>query len=265
MGSYLAAVWRYRFFWLSLVKMDLRTRYRGSVLGMGWSLLNPIAMTIIICTVFNRIFHVEVLDYAPFLLAGLACWNFILTVSLQGCMCFFQGEPYIRQHPVPLAVYPLRTTLGAMIHFLLALLIVMVLTLTIYGLPKLSLILCLLPTLCLLFVLGWSLAVLGGLANVLFQDTKHLAEVGFQILFYATPIMYHVKTLQENHLGWMIYLNPLVSFLQLIREPILAEHGVPPHVPALTTYLIAGGTVLVVASLASYFLARMQRRLVFYL
>ena len=48
MGSYLAAVWRCRYFWLSLVKMDLRTRYRRSVLGMGWSLLQPIAIAVIL-------------------------------------------------------------------------------------------------------------------------------------------------------------------------------------------------------------------------
>src|SRR5207244_4344347 len=117
----------------------------------------------------------------------------------------------------------------------------------------------------MLLLLGWSLAVLGGLANVMFQDTKHLAEVGFQILFYATPIMYNVKTLQDNQLSWLLYLNPVVSFLQLIREPILAENGIPPHVPAFATFAIAGGTVLVFTSLAAYCLGRMQRQLIFYL
>src|SRR2546421_5014753 len=103
MGSYMAAVWRCRFFWMSLVKMDLRTRYRGSVLGLGWSLLNPIAMTVIMCLVFHHIFHVEVVEYAPYLLAGLGCWNYILTVSLPGCMCFFLREGFILLQPAPLA------------------------------------------------------------------------------------------------------------------------------------------------------------------
>src|SRR5207245_8907528 len=60
MGNYLAAIWRCRFFWLSLVKLDLRTRYRRSILGMGWSLLHPVAMTIIICLVFRKLLHAEV-------------------------------------------------------------------------------------------------------------------------------------------------------------------------------------------------------------
>ena len=55
MTTYLAAVWRFRFFWMSLVRMDLRTRYRRSLLGIGWSLLQPLAMTAIFCLVFPQL------------------------------------------------------------------------------------------------------------------------------------------------------------------------------------------------------------------
>src|SRR5436309_281351 len=144
MGNYLAAIWRCRFFWLSLVKMDLRTRYRRSILGMGWSLLHPIAMTIIICLVFRKLLAAEVRTFAPYLLGGLACWNYILSATTIGCQSLFQGESYIRQYPAPMAIYPLRTTLGATIHFLLALVVVFALMWYLKGgefalLPLLSL------------------------------------------------------------------------------------------------------------------------------
>ena len=99
MRRYLATIWRCRYFWLSLVKMDLRTRYRRSILGLGWSLLHPIAMTAILCLVFAGLFHADIRDYVPYVLAGFACWNYILSVTLQGCQCFYQGEMYIRQFP----------------------------------------------------------------------------------------------------------------------------------------------------------------------
>jgi ABC-type polysaccharide/polyol phosphate export permease len=73
MVSYAAAIWRCRYFWFSLVRMDLRTRYRRSVLGLGWSLLHPIAMMAILCTVFASVFKVSVEEYGPFVLGGLAC------------------------------------------------------------------------------------------------------------------------------------------------------------------------------------------------
>src|SRR5262245_11940489 len=129
MGNYLAAIWRCRYFWMSLVRMDLRTRYRRSVLGMGWSLLHPIAMTAVLCAVFHVIFKPAqgVAWYAPFLLAGLACWQFIVTVTTNGCQCLFQGEAYIRQYPAPMAIYPLRTALGGTVHFGIALAVVIAL------------------------------------------------------------------------------------------------------------------------------------------
>src|SRR5262249_40220606 len=108
---------------------------------------------------------------------------------------------------------------------------------------------------------GWGLAVLAGIINVFFQDTKHLVEVGFQILFYATPIMYNVDLLEKNGLGWLVKVNPLVPILQLIRDPIL-EHG---HVPALGTYAAAGAVVLLTVGAATFCLARLQRQLIFYL
>jgi ABC-type polysaccharide/polyol phosphate export permease len=261
MGDYLRAVWKCRYFWLSLVKMDLRTRYRRSLLGMGWSLLHPIAMTAILCVAFHKIFHVDIHDYAPFLLAGLACWNYIVTVSVQGCDCLFQGEPYIRQHPAPMAIYPLRTALGGAIHFLIALAVVLVLVGLLKGFPNPPALLCLVPTVLLLFVLGWSLAVLAGFANVYFQDTKHIAEVGFQLLFYATPIMYPAQVLGgEGRMATLLRYNPLGALLGLIREPVI--YG---RVPSAATFAVACGMVLLAGGAATLTLARLQRRLIFHL
>jgi len=260
MGSYLGAVWRCRFFWLSLVHMDLRHRYRGSVLGMGWSLLHPIAMMAILCTVFHGIFKVDVWRFAPFLLAGLAFWNYIVTSTLQGCQCFFRGEPYIRQYPAPVAIYPLRATLGAGIHFLVALALVLVFVWCIKGFGNLPALLSLVPTLLLLFVFGWCLAVMAGFTNVFFQDTQHLCEVGFQILFYTTPVMYEASLLEGNHLAAVVKYNPLALFLRLLREPILDG-----RVPPAGTFLAAGVIVLASTAAAALTLARLQRRLIFHL
>jgi ABC-type polysaccharide/polyol phosphate export permease len=124
MTAYLGAIWKCRFFWLSLVKMDLTSRYRGSVLGICWSLLHPIAMTAILCVVFKYAFGMDnIRTYAPLLFTGLTFWNFFSSVVLQGCNCFFQGESYIRQFPAPMAIYPLRVVLGSAFHFGIGLLL----------------------------------------------------------------------------------------------------------------------------------------------
>jgi lipopolysaccharide transport system permease protein len=260
MVNYFRDIWRCRFFWMSLVRMDLRTRYRRSVLGMGWSLLQPIAMTVILCTVFHQVFDVQRVDYAPYVLAGLVCWNYILGVTVQGCGSIFQGESYIRQYPAPLAIYPLRTVLGAAIHFLIALSVVVALSWYIHGFGNLAALPSLIPTVILLLILGWSLAVLASLTTVYFQDTQHLAEVGFQLLFYATPIIYMEDMLTERRMAWLMHFNPLVILLRLIREPILSA-----RVPDIATFASAVGIVCVAATAAVFMLYRLQRQIIFYL
>jgi ABC-type polysaccharide/polyol phosphate export permease len=254
--------------------MDLRTRYRRSLFGFGWSLLNPIAMTIILTVVFRTMFKQPMEEYPLYLLTGLATWQYLLNVSLHGCQCFFLGEQYIRQHPAPLAIYPLRTALGGSVHFMMALCVVLIMAAFYHrGFPGPEQFVSLFPSVLLLFLLGWALAVLTGSFNVMFQDTQHLAEVGFQILFYATPIMYTLAQLTggtagkfettgqaPNHFVQLMAYNPLIAFLDLIRMPICNN-----QVPNLATYGTAILSVIVLCTAASLMLVRQQKRLIFYL
>ncbi len=124
MTGYFSEIWRLRHFWLALVRIDLRKRYRRSIIGMGWSLLQPIAMMLVLCVVFSQLLHQNIREFAPFLLSGLTFWGFVAAAVSEGCQCFLQGESYIRQQPAPLAIYALRTTLGAGFHFVLGFAIV---------------------------------------------------------------------------------------------------------------------------------------------
>ena len=258
--EYTTAIWRCRYFWLSLVKKDLRTRYRRSILGLGWSLLHPIAMTTVICVVFHKLFDVEVATYGPFLLTGFTTWGFFSSTILQGCETFYNGESYIRQHPAPLAIYPLRTVLGAAIHFGLALIVVLGLTWWFQGFKNLPAIVALVPALALFIVFGWSLAVMAGFSHVRFSDIKHLLDIGLQILFYATPIFVPPDEMKKRGLAWLIDYNPATIMLDLIRQPVL--NGNFPTLRAWTCVGAITATAFVVAVLM---LVRLQRRLIFYL
>lgn len=262
MFAYFTRIWACRYFWLSLVQIDLRARYRRSILGVGWSLLRPIAFTVILCLVFQRLFRrTDVWSYAPYLLSGLTCWDYIVTATKQGCQCFFHGESYIRQHPSPIAIFPLRTALAESFHFLVALSVLLGLSFFIHGLSHVWALWSLVPTCVLLFCLVWALALLAGFMNVYFQDTQHLLDVFFQILFYATPIIYYPSDLGNGRLNWLVtHCNPLVPFLQLLRDPIL--HG---QVPPLEVYGLACLMVALLGGAAATVCARLQRQLIFHL
>lgn len=260
MLAYTTDVWKCRYFWLSLVKMDLRTRYRRSVLGLGWSLLHPIAMTTVICTVFHALFNMEVPEYGPFLLSGITTWGYISSVVTQGCESFYNGESYIRQHPAPLAIYPLRTVLGAAFHFGLALIVVLLLTWWFKGFGNVTAILTLVPTFALFIVLGWSLAVLSGFAHVMFADMKHLLDIGLQILFYATPIFVPPDEMKRRGLAWLVDYNPAAVWLDMIRQPVL--NG---NFPTVWAWSVTFGSTALAFGLAVLMLVRLQRKLIFYL
>lgn len=264
MGGYLADIWRLRHFWLALVRIDLRKRYRRSVIGIGWSLLNPIAMSAVLCIVFSQMWHLPIREFAPRVLVGLTFWGFILAVVMQGCQSFFHGESYIRQQPAPLAIYPLRTTLAAGVHFLLGFGVALIFVWCFKGFGNLSTLPMLVPAFLLLFVFGWALAVCMGVANVLFQDSQHLLEVFMQMAFFLTPIFYPpefmLNRLRNLGVEWMMNLNPFAVMLELVRRPLLEGQ------PVSWTLLCCGaGFALLVAVAAIAALKHFEKRMIFYL
>ena len=122
-----ATIWKFRYFWLSLVKMDLMARYRKSVLGIFWSLLHPVAMTAIYCVVFTKLMAASWDSYAKYLMAGIAVYGFLKDCATGGCTALTRHEGYIRQTPLPYPVYSLRVMLSNAVHFLITLLVVVVL------------------------------------------------------------------------------------------------------------------------------------------
>jgi lipopolysaccharide transport system permease protein len=259
--EYFSNIWRLRYFWMALVRIDLRKRYRRSVIGIGWSLLQPIAMMIVLCVVFSQLLNQDTRTFAPFLLSGLTFWGFVLAVVMEGCQSFLQGESYIRQHPAPLAIYPLRSTLSAGFHFVLGFGIVLVFVWYLNGFGNVPALLSLIPTFILMFIVGWSVAVCVGLANVMFQDSQHLIQIAMQIAFYATPIIYDPKMVMgRKFVSWMVRVNPLAAFLELIRAPLLEG-----QLPSAWAFGLACLTTVITVSLAVLSLKKYEKRLIFYL
>lgn len=264
MPHHLLTIWRSRHFWLALAAMDLRVRYRRSVLGVGWSLLNPIVMTVVFCVAFaSWAGNGDWRAAAPFYLAGLAVWNYLKQSASLGSITFLQNEPYIRQSPLPLAVYTLRTALGAACHFGIALALAVVAAGALHRTDPLTPVYALwavLPAVLLLVAFCWAVSALFAVANVFFYDTQHLGEVGFGILFFLTPILYPAERLTERGLGLLAEVNPAVFFLEVIRDPLVT--GVPPTTAAFTR---AAGVTFVAVVSAVAVLARFERRVIFHL
>jgi ABC-type polysaccharide/polyol phosphate export permease len=257
--AYFIAIWEFRYFWMSLVKAELQRRYRRSILGLGWSLLQPVSMTLVLGMIYRGAFNISFWDFAPLLLTGLSFWNFFNTTVLAGCQSLVISESYIRQEPVPLAIFPLRTVLTAGFHFLISLSLAVTVEWFVHGPRPLLPMLMLLPTLVLLFVFGWAVALVAGFVHVYFPDTQHLAEVGLPILMFLTPVIWPPSMLFERpSLSLLIRFNPLAALLEMIRDPIM--HG---HVASLGSMGIAVAFIGGIVLLAMCLVARLERRIIF--
>lgn len=268
MFRHLSAVWTARHFLLALVKLDLRLRYRRSVLGVGWSLLHPVAMTAVFTVVFSQLFgDGNPVGYAAFALAGLAVWSFLRDAATAGSRAFLANESYIRQSPLPYTVYTLRTVLGQVIHTCLALAVVVALVVVWKGdAGALVGVALALPGLLLAVVAAWAVATIGAFVSAFFHDTTQLLDVGCQIGFFLTPIMYRRSVLDDRGLGWMVDINPANVYLTVTRDPLLA--GVPSADGLAVlgqAYLTAFVLTLALAGLAAGVVSWLHKKVIFHL
>jgi len=268
MLTHLRSIWTFRHFWLALVRSDLRTRYRRSVLGIGWSVLNPILMSFVIVLGFAKVLNAADVDdssgalfkYGAFLLTGMCTWDFMRNSMSQGAHALTHNESYIRQCPLPYGIYPLRTVAGTGIHFLITLTVVVPICCVLMNTTTpLEMMWVLPPIVVLLFVFCWSMAAIMAFANAYFHDTHHLIEVVMTFLFFLTPVMIPPDR-QGKYIQLINEYNPFNVFLQLIRAPLY--HGMTPSVEL---WLQGMALTAVVFGAACLVIGTLQRRVIFQL
>lgn len=219
----------------NLVLRDLKVRYKNSVLGFFWSLLNPLLMMIILTVVFTVMVRIANVQRFPlFILTGLLPWNFLSVSLIVSTRSIVDNAHLIKKVYFPREVLPLATVLSELVHFFLALVVLFAL-LPIFGVgftPWISF----LPLLMLtqsIFIVG--LALFLSTLNVFFRDTQTIMGVATNAWFFLTPIIYPLSTLPRDfQLGALtvdvqrlvMALNPMASLVTCYRTVIL--EGEPP-------------------------------------
>lgn len=214
----------------SLVDRDMKLLYKRSVLGIAWTLINPLLQLAVFAFVFQVVLPVSIPRYCSFVFAGLLVWTWFQNSLFQATGVIIANRPLIRQPGFPIAILPVVITTTGLIHFLLALPVLMVF-LVIDGV-ELKPVVFLLPILqALQFALTVSLAYLLAALNVSFRDTQHTLGVVLQLFFYLTPIFYDLKNVPA---GFQVFynLNPMVPIVTAYRA-ILIQGTQPDWQPLL--------------------------------
>ena len=195
----LRSLLRYRQLIIALTVRDLKARYRGSVLGYFWSLANPLMLLGVYTLVFMKFFPRPDLQPFPlFLFAGILPWTFFAGAVLESTNAISSNAGLIKKVMFPAEALPLVVVASHLVHFVLALpiLIAALLVCHFFGLSPLSPVMLFAPLVILLqtaFISGVALIVSS--ASVLFRDLRDLVTNLMQLLFFLTPVIYPMNIL----------------------------------------------------------------------
>lgn len=210
--STLAGLVRHRELIKNLVLKDLKLKYRGSVLGFLWSLVNPLVMISVYAVAFTYILRTAVEGFVFLLLLGILPWSFFASSASMSTGAIIDNGALMKSVRFPPAILPVATVLFNLAQYLLTIVVFLPVMLLVYRVPP-SAPMLLYPVflgLQVIFTVGVALLLAAGTA--FFRDIRHLLEIALSILFWLTPIVYQLTQVSKG-LRTLILLTPLSPFI----------------------------------------------------
>jgi len=242
MKKKLRELYDYRDLLLNLTLTELKLRYRDSLLGFLWTVLNPLFYLLILAFVFSKITRFAVPNYPIFLFAGLASWLMIQQTVTIATASIVNNQTLIHKVYVPKIAFPVSNVLARYVDH--AILVALLLVLMAVFRTTFTWSVLFLPVsifLHLLFSLGLSLIF--AVAYIKVRDVQHIVAIVFQALFYVTPVLYSIELLPAAYRPVFLW-NPFYYFVQLVRFPVY--HGtLPPWNDLLVALLLTSATFVV--------------------
>ncbi len=194
---------------------SLQARYRKTLMGFLWVILNPLIIFTVQCLVFSYVLKIELHDYALFLVTGLLPWIFLCQSIEMGTPVFVNSGRLLKSFPVHPMVYLTAQVTDNLVSFISAFLLA-VIAISLHS-PKSLVRLALLPgPLILLFVGALSLAWILAVAQVFFRDTRFIASFLLNVGYFLTPIFYPLEKVPENW-RWLAAYNPFYLLISPFR------------------------------------------------
>lgn len=244
---------------LQLGRRDIASRYRGSVMGLFWSLLSPIVMLIVYTFVFSVVFKARwgvgedgKTAFAMNVFAGIIVHGFFAECANRAPGLMLQYTSYVKRVVFPLWILPPVIIASALFHFVVSLLVLLLAHLILQGFVHwqvLALPLIMLPLVLIALGVTWFLASLG----VFLRDIGQIIPVLMTVLMFMAPVFYPISALPEAYQGWL-YLNPLTPAIEMTRALLL--NGTFPSINDYLIYLLGG---VACAALGGLFFRRTRR------
>lgn len=236
-------IWDYREMIFSLVKRDLRGRYKGSFLGFLWTFLNPLLQLMVYTFVFSTIMRAGIEDYYLFLFVALVPWTYFSSSVAGGAGCIIDQQNLVKKIYFPREVLPISHVLSQLINMMLTFIVVIAVIL-ISGKGVNFYVWLYLPVIILQeTLLAFGLTLLFSGITVYFRDIQYLLSVLMMAWQFLSPVMYNMEMIPEKYRS-IFYLNPMTHIIVAYRDVFYYKQ--PPELSTFVTGTAMGATMLVV-------------------
>jgi lipopolysaccharide transport system permease protein len=220
-----------------LLSKEIKLRYRGTILGILWSLANPLAFTAVLYIAFRRVLQINIENYPLFILSALFPWQCLSNSIGSAPMLFISNSSLIKKLPFNKAALAIAVVLNDMIHFCITIPLFAVLLFISrdYG-PALNWLVGVPVLLIAQASLTLAIVIVIATLNAFLRDLDQLVRVFLLLLFYVTPVLYPVSMVPKN-LEWLLLVNPF-SPLIISWRALLVDNLLSPYIVVATAYAI---------------------------
>lgn len=243
----LKEIYAYRQMIYSLVKRDLRGRYKGSALGFLWTFINPLLQLIVYTIVFSVIMKTGIEKYYLFLFVALVPWLFFSTCLTGGASCIMAQQDMVKKIYFPREVLPISYIISQFVNMLLTFLIIFA-VIVVSGIGINAEALLYLPIIMAVeFILALGIAMLVSALTVYFRDLEYILGIISMIWMYLTPIIYSVEQVPKEIMS-IFNINPMTPIVIAYRDILYYKRI--PEIATLGHAAILGIVILIIGCYA---------------
>ena len=227
--------------WSALSLMDIKHRYRRSVLGPLWITISMIVLIAGVGTLYSVLFRLELREYLPYIALGDIVWIYFSTTVQEGCTAFTASDNLIRSIRMPLMAHVMRVVTRAFIVFLHGAVAYIPFAIYLQTPPELIWLLAV-PGAFAVLLFTIPVTAIFGLLSARFRDIQPAVSNVMQLAFFLTPVIWKADMLGKHR--WVADINPIYHFIELVRAPIMGR------VPEALSYWMVGGSIALAFAIA---------------
>lgn len=257
MQQYFKNFFKYKGLLYELVKRDIKVKYRRSILGILWSILNPLLMMVVISVVFSQLFRFQIENYPIYLISGQIVYAFFAESTSMAMSSVFNNSALIKKVYIPKYIFPISQAISSFVNLLFSFVAIVVVMLVTNV--KITIVIGLLP-ISLFYLLAFSIGIGLILAayTVFFRDLVHIYSVLLTAWYYLTPFIYPESIVPVQY-QFLLKYNPLYYFVKHFREIVI--YG---QVPSMDLNIICFSISIGALLIGMYVFYRKQDEFILY-